>query len=173
MSDNETQTDNRQQITIPCLIESTYHDLRSPRDLPNVLREIFGKAKIAGIMWATNGTRVVHKLPKATESDLTHVFEARIWRVIEDKEENVVLAQELRWLNGMDATELKLQKQVGDKHSRGSSLLHSGWARNLSYLTHKDGGANDRMTAVELIQQEEQYGNTIVVDQLFTGEWAE
>jgi hypothetical protein len=27
------------------------------------------------------------------------------------------------------------------------------------------------MTAVEFIQEEDKYGNTVVVDQLFTGEW--
>ena len=29
------------------------------------------------------------------------------------------------------------------------------------------------MTAVEFIQEEDKYGNTVVVDQLFTGEWAQ
>jgi hypothetical protein len=27
------------------------------------------------------------------------------------------------------------------------------------------------MTAVEFIQEEDKYGNTVVVDQLFTGRW--
>ena len=27
------------------------------------------------------------------------------------------------------------------------------------------------MTALEFIQEEDKYGNTVVVDQLFTGEW--
>ena len=63
----------------------------------------------------------------------------------------------------------------------------------MSYLQHKSASSSDRdstseptsgqtqqdkqhaaakpMTAVEFIQEEDKYGNTVVTDQLFTGKW--
>ena len=96
----------------------------------------------------------------------------------------------------MGAVELTLTKGTAEASSDGSESgkpCVSGWAHKVSYLQHESSGSGDTdsaseptsrrteqneqhaatkpMTAVEFIQEEDKYGNTVVVDQLFTGRW--
>ena len=94
----------------------------------------------------------------------------------------------------MGAVELTLTKGTANAPSEDpESQPVSGWFHKVSYLQHestegsnadstsetpspqtgesKENTTTKQMTAVEFIQQEDKYGNTVVVDQLFTGEW--
>ena len=131
------------------------------------------------------------------EFDPTNVFELRLWVPVKLPDEpagGAVLAHEYRWVNGVDAVELTLtaaRPEAPSKDTEPASV--SGWFHKVSYLQHKSAASSDRdstseptsgqteqdeqhadakpMTAVEFIQ-EEKYGNTVVVEQLFTGKWS-
>jgi hypothetical protein len=131
------------------------------------------------------------------EFDPTKVFELRLWvpvKLPDEPTEGDVLAHEYRWANGVGAVELTLTSGSPKAPSEGTeSAPVGGWFHKVSYLQHKsaatskeesapdtgtrqtqqekqDTATND-MTALEFIQEEDKYGNTVVVDQLFTGEW--
>ena len=133
--------------------------------------------------------------------DQTKVFELRLWvpvKLPDEPAEGNVLAHEYRWVNGVGAVELTLTVSTAEASSEGSESgkpCVSGWAHKVSYLQHESSSSGDTdsaseptsdrteqdeqhvatkpMTAVEFIQEEDKYGNTVVVDQLFTGEWAQ
>ncbi len=129
--------------------------------------------------------------------DPTKIFELRLWvpvKLPDETAENDILAHEYRWANGVGAVELTLTADTSDAASEGTeSVSVSGWAHKVSYLQHASSGSGDTdsaaeptygqteqdeqqaatkpMTAVEFIREEDKYGNTVVVDQLFTGRW--
>lgn len=131
------------------------------------------------------------------EFDPTKIFELRLWvpaKLPDEPAEGDVLAHEFRWVNGVGAVELKLTANTSEAASEGTeSASVSGWFHKVSYLQHKSSAtrkeesapdtstgqteqdeqhaATTPMTALEFIQEEDKYGNTVVVDQLFTGEW--
>lgn len=132
------------------------------------------------------------------EFDPTKLFELRLWvpvKLPDKPAEGDVLAHECRWVNGVGAVELTLTSGRPKTSSEVTeSVSVSGWFHKVSYLQHKstatrkeesapdtstgqakqskqDTAAND-MTALEFIQAEDMYGNTVVVDQLFTGRWS-
>ena len=132
------------------------------------------------------------------EFDPTKIFELRLWvpaKLPDEPAEGGVLAHEFRWLNGVGAVDLTLTSDRPKASSEGTeSVSVSGWFHKASYLQHKSAASSDRdstsdptsgqteqdeqhaatdnMTAVEFIQEEDKYGNTVVVDQLFTGRWS-
>lgn len=129
--------------------------------------------------------------------DPTKVFELRLWvpvKLPNEPAEGQVLSHEFRWVNGVGAVELTLTSGRPKTSSEVTeSVSVSGWFHKVSYLQHKSAASSDRdpasdptsgqteqdeqhaatdnMTAVEFIQEEDKYGNTVVVDQLFTGRW--
>ena len=131
------------------------------------------------------------------EFDPTKIFELRLWvpvKLPDEPAEGDVLAHEYRWVNGVGAVELTLtsgRPKVSSEVTESVSV--SGWFHKASYLQHKSAAtskeesapdtstrqtqqekqdtATNEMSAVEVIQEEDKYGNTVVVDQLFTGEW--
>ena len=132
------------------------------------------------------------------EFDPTKVFELRLWvpvKLPDEPTEGDVLAHEYRWANGVGAVELTLTSGRPKAPSEGTeSAPVGGWFHKVSYLQHKsaatskeesvpdtgtrqtkqgkqDPTTND-MPALEFIQEEDKYGNTVVVDQLFTGRWS-
>lgn len=131
------------------------------------------------------------------EFDPTKVFELRLWvpvKLPDKPAEGDILAHEYRWVNGVGAVELTLTVGTAEASSEVTeSVSVSGWFHKASYLQHKSAASSDRdsasdptsgqteqdeqhaatdnMTAVEFIQEEDKYGNTVVVDQLFTGRW--
>ena len=131
------------------------------------------------------------------EFDPTKVFELRMWvpvKLPDEPTEGDKLAHEYRWANGVGAVELTLTSGRPKAPSEGTeSAPVGGWFNKVSYLQHKsaatskeesapdtgtrqtkqgkqDPTTND-MSALEFIQEEDKYGNTVVVDQLFTGRW--
>lgn len=131
------------------------------------------------------------------EFDPTKLFELRLWvpvKLPDEPTEGGVLAHEYRWVNGVGAVELTLTVGTAEASSEGTkSARVGGWFNKVSFLQHKSAAsskrdsasdptsgqseqdeqhaATDNMTAVEFIQEEDKYGNTVVVDQLFTGRW--
>lgn len=130
--------------------------------------------------------------------DPTKVFELRLWVPVtlpNEPAEGNVLAREYRWINGVGAVEVTLTKGTANAASEGSEPKPvSGWFHKVSYLQHKstathkeestpdtstgqtkrskqDTATND-ISALEFIQEEDKYGNTVVVEQLFTGKWS-
>ena len=127
----------------------------------------------------------------------TKVYELRLWipvKLPDEPAEGDVLAREYRWVNGVGAVELRVTAGTGSSQPSGSKDSGvTGWVHAVQYLEHvpsnrstanpetdstdkksdQGGGGTgaSRMTALEFIQEEDKYGNTVVVDQLFTGEW--
>lgn len=193
MSDEEIKNDEHTSTTAPCRLEVTEHKIHRAVELPTLLAHNFKGGKIAGIVWATNGTRQVPDV-KSARFDDSGTYEIRLWQVIDDADTDSTLAHEFRWANGVGAVELTLTEDTAEATSEGSeSKPVSGWFRKVSYLQHQSAEGSDadssseatsaqtgeskenattkQMTAVEFIQAEDKYGNTVVVDQLFTGEW--
>ena len=131
------------------------------------------------------------------EFDPTKVFELRLWVPVKLPDEPIegdVLAHEYRWANGVGAVELRVTAGTGSSQPSGSKGSGGrGWVHAVQYLEHvpssrstakhipaspdkksdQSGGGTttSHMTALEFIQEEDKYGNTVVTDQLFTGRW--
>lgn len=129
--------------------------------------------------------------------DEDKVFELRLWGPSLQAQipaDGDILAHEFRWLNGVGAVELRVTASTDSSQSSGSKGSGGrGWVHAVQYLQHvpstrsttkpipaspenesnqSDGGTGaSRMTAVEFIQEKDKYGNTVVIDQLFTGKW--
>ena len=132
------------------------------------------------------------------EFDPTKVFELRLWVPVtlpNEPAEGDVLAHEYRWVNGVGAVELRVSAGTDSSQPSASKKCGvTGWVHAVQYLQHVpssrsttkpttdsldnesdqsgEGTTTGHMTALEFIQEEEdKYGNTVVVDQLFTGRW--
>ena len=207
MSDKENKNAKPTLTAVPCSLEVTQLEVHNAEQLPTLLARAFRESTIAGIVWATNGTRSINGLNPATTGkeatlevsspdgfDMARVYEARIWRVIDANRDDATLAHEFRWVNGVSAVELKVTAGTDSSQSNGSKGSGDrGWVHAVQYLQHVPSSrstANPRtdstdnesnhacggngvshMTALEFIQEEDKYGNTVVVDQLFTGKW--
>jgi len=192
---NETNIDNhgRAANLLPCHLTTTNHIIDNPTALAAHIDAKFAAHEFVGIVWTTNGT---HRVPdvKSSSFDNSRTYEIRIWQVIGSDNADSTLAHEFRWVNGVGAVELTLTKGTANAPSEDpESQPVSGWFHKVSYLQHestegsnadstsetpspqtgesKENTTTKQMTAVEFIQQEDKYGNTVVVDQLFTGEW--
>lgn len=193
MSDEEIKNDEHTSTTVPCRLEVTEHKIHRAVELPTLLAHKFKDGKIAGIVWTTNGTRQVPDVKSACFDD-SGTYEIRLWQVIDDADTDSTLAHEFRWAHGVGAVELTLTEDTAEATSEGSeSKPVSGWFRKVSFLQHQSAEGRDadssseatsaqtgeskedatikQMTAVEFIQAEDKYGNMVVTDQLFTGEW--
>ncbi len=132
------------------------------------------------------------------EFDPTKVFELRLWIPValpDEPAEGDVLAREYRWVNGVGTIELGVTAGTGSSQPSGSKESGvTGWVHAVQYLEHvpssrstanpgtdsndnesnQTGGGTgaSHMTALEFIQEEDKYGNTVVVEQLFTGKWS-
>ncbi len=178
---------------VPCLLTTTNHIIDSATALAEHIDTKFTEQKFAGIVWATNGTHRVLNV-KSSSFDDSRTYEIRLWQVIGSDNADSTLAHEFRWVNGVGAVELTLTRDAPEATSEGSkSKPVRGWFHKVSYLQHEPTASSDadssseatsaqaaksaesttikQMTAVEFIQQEDTYGNTVVVDQLFTGKW--
>jgi hypothetical protein len=128
----------------------------------------------------------------------TKVYELRLWipvKLPDEPAEGDVLAREYRWVNGVGAVELRVTAGTDSSQTNGSKGSgERGWVRAVQYLEHvpssrstakhvpaspdkksdQSGGGTttSHMTALEFIQEEDKYGNTVVVEQLFTGNWS-
>ena len=130
--------------------------------------------------------------------DQTKVFELHLWVPValpNEPSEGDILAHEFRWANGVGAVELTLTSgRLKTSSEVTESVAVSGWFHKVSYLQHKSAATSkeesapdtstgqtkqgkqdpttNEMSALEFIQEEDKYGNTVVVDQLFTGRWS-
>ena len=135
---------------------------------------------------------------RGQEFDPTKVFELRLWvptLQAHNPADGDVLAHEFRWVNGVGAVELRVTAGTDSSQTNGSKGSGDrGWVHAVQYLEHvpssrstanpgtdstdnesnQTGGGTgaSHMTALEFIQAEDMYGNTVVVDQLFTGRWS-
>ena len=155
-----------------------------------------GMRSINGLNPATTGKEATLEVVSPDGFDMARVYEARIWRVIDANRDDATLAHEFRWVNGVGAAELTITAGTDSSRTSGSKGFGCrGWVHAVQYLKHvpssrstanlgtdstdnqsnQSGGGNgvSHMTALEFIQEEDKYGNTVVVDQLFTGEWAQ
>ena len=192
---NETNIDNhgRAANLLPCHLTTTNHIIDNATALAAHIDAKFADHEFVGIVWTTNGT---HRVPdvKSSSFDDSRTYEIRIWQVIGSDNADSTLAHEFRWVSGVGSVELTLTKATANAASEDpESQPVSGWFRKVSYLQHQSAEGSDadsfseatsaqtgeskenattkQMTAVEFIQAEDKYGNTVVVDQLFTGEW--
>lgn len=192
---NETNVDNdgRAANLLPCHLTATNHIIDNATALAAYIDAKFADHEFAGIVWATDGTRRVPDVKSANFDD-SRTYEIRIWQVIGSNNADSTLAHEFRWVNGVGAIELTLTKGTANAASEDPEPKPiSGWFHKMSYLQHqsaegsdadsssaasdqtgesKENTATKQMAAVEFIQQEDKYGNTVVVDQLFTGRWS-
>ena len=191
---NETNVDNdgRAANLLPCHLTATNHIIDNATALAAYIDAKFADHEFAGIVWATDGTRRVPDVKSANFDD-SRTYEIRIWQVIGSNNADSTLAHEFRWVNGVGAIELTLTKGTANAASEDPEPKPiSGWFHKVGYLQHQSAEGSDadsssdasaqtgeskenattkQMTAVEFIQQEDKYGNTVVVDQLFTGGW--
>ena len=138
-------------------------------------------ANVRGIAYTTAGARALRSaydgVLRATDGEVPceTVYELRLWSVIAKDEGggDGVLARELRWLNGTGSAEVAVLRAdgVGDGAATGAEDC---WYRPNAYLQHSDSERDPReMPAMESIEVfiEAEYGNTVFVDELMTGEW--
>ena len=163
----------------PCLgVFLTYARTHSGGDVQGLAFATNGTWPVLGVVneESSEGPRFDGKPSTGRPFEPDKVFELRLWVPVthtDDPKDGTLLAHEFRWVNGEGAVDLTLEART----ERNGTTSVSGWAHNMSYLKHmpadSDTGRvdNSQMMAVEFIQEEQQYGNMVVTDQLFTGEW--
>ena len=152
-------------------------------DLKRVIaRAAESEAQWQGIAYTTTGARALRSISEGAlcstdGKQVQHntVYELRLWSVIEEGgEADDVLAHELRWLNGTGSAEVAVLRAdgVGDGAATGAEDC---WYRTNAYLQHSDSERDPRkmpaMESIEVFIIEDEYGNTVFVDELMTGEW--
>ena len=137
-------------------------------------------ANVRGIAYTTAGARALRSacdgVLRATDGKRVPcetVYELRLWSVIakDGGGGDGVLAHELRWLNGTGSAEVVVLRAdgVGDGAATGAEGC---WYRPNAYMQHGDGEKDPReMRSIEVFIIEDEYGNTVFVDELMTGEW--
>lgn len=137
-------------------------------------------ANVRGIAYTTAGARALRSacdgVLRATDGEVPceTVYELRLWSVIAQGGGDGVLARELRWLNGTGSAEVAVLRAdgAGDGAATGAEDC---WYRPNAYLQHGGGEKDPRempaMESIEVFIIEDEYGNTVFVDELMTGEW--
>ena len=138
-------------------------------------------ANLRGIAYTTAGARALRSISEGAlcgtdgeQGQHNTVYELRLWSVIaKGGEGDDVLAHELRWLNGTGAAEVTL-RGADDDDRAGAPEEERCWYRPNDYLQHSADETDARnmpiMTSVEVFTEAD-YGNTVFVDELMTGEW--
>ena len=183
----ELEVDNAKQL--PTLLAQTFGE----STIAGIVWTTNGTRSINGLDPASAGKEATLNVASPDGFDMARVYEARIWRVI-DANRDATLAHEFRWVNGVGAVELKVTAGTDSSQSSISKGAgDGGWVHSVQYLEHvpsnwstanpetdstdnksdQGGGRTgaSHMTALEFIQEEDKYGNTVVIDQLFTGKW--
>jgi len=147
-----------------------------------IARAAESQAQWQGIAYTTAGARALQSVCdgvlRATDGEVPceTVYELRLWSVIakDGGGGDGVLARELRWLNGTGSAEVAVLRAdgVGDGTATGAEDC---WYRPNAYLQHSDSERDPRkmpaMESIEVFIVEDEYGNTVFVDELMTGEW--
>jgi len=103
------------------------------------------------------------------------VYELRLWRTDTGQEE-VLLARELRWLNGTGGVDVTVRREAGavDDGKAAGECDRPCWYRQNRYLQHGATApykGSDTMTSIEVFTEENRYGNVVFADELMTGAW--
>ena len=155
---------------------------RDAGDLQRVIaRAAESEAQWQGIAYTTTGARALRSISEgallSTDGEQVQhdtVYELRLWSVIaKGGEGDDVLAHELRWLNGTGSADVTLRGADGGGRADAPEEERC-WYRPNDYLQHSADETDARkmpiMTSVELFTEAD-YGNTVFVDELMTGEW--
>lgn len=156
--------------------------VRNAGDLQRVIaRAAESQAQWQGIAYTTAGARALRSISEGallgTDGEQVRhdtVYELRLWSVIaKGGEGDDVLAHELRWLNGTGSADVTLRGADGGGRAGAPEEEHC-WYRHNDYLQHSGDETDARnmpiMTSVEVFAEAD-YGNTVFVDELMTGEW--
>ena len=139
-------------------------------------------ANVRGIAYTTAGARALRSVCdgvlRATDGEVRRetVYELRLWSVIakDGGGGDGVLARELRWLNGTGSAEVAVLRADGAEDGAVTGA-EDCWYRPNAYLQHSDSERDPRempaMESIEVFIIENEYGNTVFVDELMTGEW--
>ena len=150
-------------------------------DLQRVIaRAAESEAQWQGIAYTTAGARALRSISEGallgTDGEQVQhdtVYELRLWSVIaKGGEGDDVLAHELRWLNGTGSAEVTLRG--ADDGRANIPEEERCWYRPNGYLQHSGNETDARkmpiMRSIEIFTEAD-YGNTVFVDELMTGEW--
>ena len=164
------------KLMMPSLREAMWSSSPDPNaTLDDVLKAVAPTGSVAGIAYTTAGAHAITSVSDGKlhssggDVERTAIYELRLWEVgITDDRE--VLAHEWRWVNGSGSAEIIVHETSSSKES--TPKFKPCWYRHNAYLQH--GAAlleNPRtMTSIEVFTEQE-YGNTVFVDELMTGEW--
>ena len=150
-------------------------------------KHTFTNRSVAGIVWTTTGTKRlpqsqkkfddVAELIELIEPGIT--YELRIWEAVdhrkyvennEDGRDDIPLAHELRWTNGLGTVKILVSAARRSHSSPLPCLVHT-----VRYQTHPAEGAppgtSQSIAALEIFTGEDSNGNLVYKDQLMTGAW--
>ena len=157
--------------------------VRDAGDLQRVIaRAAEAEAQWQGIAYTTAGARALRSISEGallgTDGEQVRhdtVYELRLWSVIaKGGEGDDVLAHELRWLNGTGSADVTLRGADGGSRADAPEEEERCWYRPNDYLQHSADETDARnmpiMTSVEVFTEAD-YGNTVFVDEIVTGEW--
>ena len=155
--------------------------VRDAGDLQRVIaRAVESEAQWQGIAYTTAGARALRSISEGalcgTDGEQVQhntVYELRLWSVIaKGGEGDDVLAHELRWLNGTGSAEVTLRG--ADDGRANIPEEERCWYQPNGYLQHSGNETDARkmpiMRSIEIFTEAD-YGNTVFVDELMTGEW--
>lgn len=152
-------------------------------------KHTFTNCSVAGIVWTTTGAK---RLPRSQtkfdnvaeligliEPGIT--YELRIWEAVdhrkyvennEDGRDDIPLAHELRWTNGLGTVKILVSAARRSHSSPLPCLVHT-----VRYQTHPAEGAppgtSQSIAALEIFTGEDSNGNLVYKDQLMTGAWGQ
>lgn len=164
------------ELTMPSLREAMWSSSPNPNaTLDDVLKAAASAGSVAGIAYTPAGAHAVTSVSdgKLRSSggavERAAIYELRLWEagITDDSE---VLGHEWRWVNGSGSAEIIVHEASSRKES--ALKFKPCWYRHNAYLQH--GAAllenPQTMTSIEVFTEQE-YGNTVFVDELMTGKW--
>ncbi|VEJ59015.1 hypothetical protein [Arachnia propionica] len=164
------------KLTMPSLREAMWSSSPNPNaTLDDVLKAVAPTGSVAGIAYTTAGAHAITSISEgklhSSDGDVEQalIYELRLWEVgITDDRE--VLAHEWRWVNGSGSAEIIVHETSSRKEN--TLKFKPCWYRHNAYLQHGAAlpGNPKTMTSIEVFTEQE-YGNTVFVDELMTGKW--
>ena len=143
--------------------------------LDDVLKAVAPTGSVAGIAYTTAGAHAITSISEgklhSSDGDVEQalIYELRLWEagITDDRG---VLAHEWRWVNGSGSAEIIVYETSSRKEN--TLKFKPCWYRHNAYLQHGAAlpGNPKTMTSIEVFTEQE-YGNTVFVDELMTGKW--
>jgi len=164
------------KLTMPSLREAMWSSSPNPNaTLDDVLKAVAPTGSVAGIAYTTAGAHAITSISEgklhSSDGDVEQalIYELRLWEVgITDDRE--VLAHEWRGGEGAGFAEIIVHETSSRKEN--TLKFKPCWYRHNAYLQHGAAlpGNPKTMTSIEVFTEQE-YGNTVFVDELMTGKW--